>query len=373
MNDAGEKPLVTFYVIAYNQARFVREAVEGALAQTYSPLEIVLSDDCSTDDTFAIMRELVAGYSGPHKIVLNRNDRNLGLSEHVNRIMALATGELVIAADGDDVSHPQRTARCVETWLENDKPAALVSTVRCIDAAGNSSRDGAQWFSQFLPAENESRTACLRRFSKQGSPRLVSCAAAWTKQLFESFGPMAPGLWFEDDVITLRAWLLDRIVFIKDALVSYRQHDSNLVNRVDPPLHTPQARREAEETTRLEAQRRKESLRSYVTDLDLALRQRAITRPIYDELMCQVETDCAFYRIIEDWWNVNWPSRLGLFLFLVLSGRSKEVRWCSTRLLPYPLFIHLGSLWSRRSAKLASPLVASLMSASEKIDAAGMP
>jgi len=372
MNDARNKPLVTFYVIAYNQARFVREAVEGALAQTYSPLEIVLSDDCSTDDTFAIMQELVTGYSGPHQIVLNRNDRNLGLSEHVNRIMALATGELVIAADGDDVSHPDRTERCVEIWLENDKPAALVSTVKCIDAAGNPSRDGARWFAQFLPAENESQTDCLRRFSKQGSPRLISCSAAWTKQLFESFGPMAPGLWFEDDVITLRAWLLDRIVFIKEALVSYREHDSNLVNRVDPPLNTPQARREAEEATRLEAQRRRESLRSYLADLDFAFRQRAITRPIYEELTRQVKRDCAFYRIIEDWWNVSWLRRLGLFLYVVLSGRAKEVRWCSTRLLPFPLFLHLGSLWNRARAKVASGLKVSLAATSEQLDGMGM-
>lgn len=359
MIDAGEKPLVTFYVIAYNQARFIREAVEGALAQTYSPLEIVLSDDCSTDGTFAIMEELVAGYSGPHKIILNRNDRNLGLSEHVNRIMALATGELVVAADGDDVSHPQRTERCVQVWLENDKPAALVTTVKCIDAAGNPSRDGARWFAQFLPAENESQTACLRRFSREGSPRLISCSAAWTKQLFESFGPMPPGLWFEDDVITLRAWLLDRIVFIKEALVSYREHDSNLFNRVDFPLNTPQARQQAEEETRTQARRRRESLRSYLADLDFALRQQSITREIHQELTRRVETDCAFYRIIEDWWNVSWPSRLGLFLYLALSGRTREVRWCSTRLLPYPLFLRLGSLWSRSRAGISSVLPAS--------------
>ena len=47
MADGTGRPLVTFYVIAYNQSRFVREAVESALAQTYSPLEILLSDDCS--------------------------------------------------------------------------------------------------------------------------------------------------------------------------------------------------------------------------------------------------------------------------------------------------------------------------------------
>ena len=41
-------PLVTFALFAYNQERYVREAVEGAFAQTYQPLEIILSDDCSS-------------------------------------------------------------------------------------------------------------------------------------------------------------------------------------------------------------------------------------------------------------------------------------------------------------------------------------
>ncbi len=73
MADSCERPLVTFYVITYNQARFVREAVESALAQTYSPIEILLSDDCSTDGTFEIIQETVKGYSGPHTVILNRN------------------------------------------------------------------------------------------------------------------------------------------------------------------------------------------------------------------------------------------------------------------------------------------------------------
>ena len=61
MTKAGSSPsppLVTFALFAYNQEAFIREAVASALSQTYEPLEIILSDDCSTDRTFAIMQEL---------------------------------------------------------------------------------------------------------------------------------------------------------------------------------------------------------------------------------------------------------------------------------------------------------------------------
>ena len=69
-----ERPLVTFALFSYNQEQFIRQAVESAFAQTYSPLEIILSDDFSSDGTFEIMQEMVAAYSGPHRVVLNQND-----------------------------------------------------------------------------------------------------------------------------------------------------------------------------------------------------------------------------------------------------------------------------------------------------------
>src|ERR687898_2060785 len=98
------KPLVTFMVFAYNHEQFVREAVRGALAQTYSPLEIVISDDCSQDRTFEIIEEEVAGYDGPHKIVLNRNEENLGTAGDAKRLMEIAGGRVNVAPPGGDHS-----------------------------------------------------------------------------------------------------------------------------------------------------------------------------------------------------------------------------------------------------------------------------
>ena len=55
---SADRPVLTFAVVSCNQEQFVREAVEAALAQTYSPLEIILSDDCSDDRSFEIMQEM---------------------------------------------------------------------------------------------------------------------------------------------------------------------------------------------------------------------------------------------------------------------------------------------------------------------------
>ena len=348
MSDGVARPLVTFYVMTYNQARFVRQAVEAALAQTYSPLQIVLSDDCSTDGTFDVIQETVQGYAGPHAVVLNRNDRNLGISDHVNRIIELATGELIIAADGDDVSSPVRAERCVDVWIRNGRPAALYSAVSCIDAEGRpSTRDGNKWFAQFLPVEHETREERLLRFAQEGSPRLISCSAAWTKELCEAFGPLPRRVWFEDDVITLRAWLFDRIDYIPEALVNYRQHDSNVFNRVEPPLTTLKARENAEQVTSVVARRRRECFMSYSRDLELAVRRDWITRRVCNEIKLHVERNGALHQVIEDWWHVNWLLRLALLVFAIRFGRLGEGRWCSPRLLPFKVFLALGAIWGK--------------------------
>jgi glycosyltransferase involved in cell wall biosynthesis len=348
VNDNG-RPLVTFYVMAYNQARFIRAAVEGALQQTYSPLEIVLSDDCSTDDTFSIIQEIVHEYSGPHRVALNRNDRNLGISEHLNRILQRASGELIIAADGDDVSLPERTSRFVEAWLQHGKPAALVCGVRFLDATGSGARNGellARSLARYHPVEPESRWASLLRFSKEGAPMLTTCCAAFSRELCDAFGPLPQNIWIEDSIISLRAWLYDRIVYIPDALVEYRQHETNLTNRI-APCQTSHARHQAEDLCRAEMLRRREVLMVFGSDLELAIRQRWITRSMCKEIKRLVDERSNRYQAIGEWWDVGWVTRFRRFLFFVGSGRLNEARWCGPRLLPFRAFIILAATWTR--------------------------
>lgn len=136
MDKSGNRPLLSFTVCAYQQERFIREAVEAALAQTYSPLEIILSDDCSTDRTFEIMRELADNYHGPHQLVLNRNAANLGIARHVNRITELVHGELSIGAAGDDISLPNRVEEVYKAWeYSNRRATGILSNYIAIDEA----------------------------------------------------------------------------------------------------------------------------------------------------------------------------------------------------------------------------------------------
>jgi len=209
-NTHDTMPLITFCLLAYNQEAYIREAVLGALAQTYSPLEIILSDDCSSDRTFEIVREVTVGYRGPHLIKINRNDTNLGLVGHLNKVFAWAEGELVVFAAGDDVSLPERTQKLVSAWLEDRTVDAICSSYTKIDLEGK--HIGTGEFRSFVPARQWLMTKRTFWFG---------CSTAYTKRLFTRFGPIAYNT-TEDVVYYRRALLLGGVKYIAESLVKYR-------------------------------------------------------------------------------------------------------------------------------------------------------
>ncbi|NTU58010.1 MAG: glycosyltransferase [Chlorobiaceae bacterium] len=215
---------VTFFLITYNQEKYVREAIEGAFSQTYSPLEIVISDDCSTDGTFRIIEEMSAKYDGPHKVVVNRNSENLGLIGHINRINSLSSGELIVYAAGDDISLPYRTEKVVERYLASGRKASLIhSPVFLIDIAGN--RSGMR-----LPPM-VSRGLSLEEMAVS-SALIIGATSAFTKRIEERFGPIRYDKCIEDLVMGFRSALTGGLEYIPEPLILYR-HESGITARSD--------------------------------------------------------------------------------------------------------------------------------------------
>jgi glycosyltransferase involved in cell wall biosynthesis len=211
--------LVSIVVVAYRQERFIRAAVRSAFAQTFSPLEIILCDDCSPDRTFEIMTEEAKAYHGPHKVVLNRNPRNLGLAGNYNRAAELSQGELVIVQDGDDISRPDRAAILARAALEPTPVDMVCSQVTVIDEEG---RRGPPWS---LPAV---APLTIDGALRQGSISALGCACAYTRELWTSYGPIPAEALQEDAVLPFRAYLGRGVRIIDEPLVQYRVHGANL-------------------------------------------------------------------------------------------------------------------------------------------------
>lgn len=209
-----DRPLVTFAIFSYNQEGYIADAVKAAFAQTYSPLEILISDDCSTDKTFDVIRDLVSQYDGPHTVVCNRNPVNMGLINHINFLMETAKGELIIEAPGDDISMPQRTERLVEAYLlDGCSGRTIHSAVMKMDVSGGD-------IGVVVPAIVE-RSMSLRKVAVSGTA-IIGASQAWPRKQIEIFGPIKRTGAYEDLVMAFRSMLLGGHVYIAEPLVRYR-------------------------------------------------------------------------------------------------------------------------------------------------------
>jgi len=106
--EAPARRLVSCVVPVYNGARFLAEAVQSVLDQTHRPLEIVISDDGSTDRTMEIAERLAAERSEPDAQIRVLSAENGGTSVARNRGAAAARGEYLTFLDVDDLWDPEK-------------------------------------------------------------------------------------------------------------------------------------------------------------------------------------------------------------------------------------------------------------------------
>ena len=208
-----DRPLVTFALFAYNQEKYIREAVEGAFAQTYQPLEIILSDDCSSDRTFEIMQEMAAAYEGPHEVRVRQSVVNKRLAGHISDVLEESRGDIISWAAGDDIAKANRTTLFVSKILECDDYVGVHSNIEEIDTNGN--------FIRHRNHTKEQANICLDRVTAFGDS-VITQSHAFKRIVFETFGRFQDGLTQEGIAMAFREAALGRVAFIEDHLTLYR-------------------------------------------------------------------------------------------------------------------------------------------------------
>ena len=221
--DEAEKPLVTCLLLAYNQERYVRDAVEACLQQTYSPLEIIFSDDCSTDSTFDVIRSIAEQYQGPHTVQVNRNPSNLGLASHFSLLCERARGEIIVVAAGDDISAPQRAELSVRILTEHPDASVVSFRHKVIDDSGHALTEGKR-----RSSSDKLQRVSLSDFLARRSAPLSGASRAFRRAVFDRFGPLDSRCPTEDTPMLLRALMLGNAYYSEAVGISYRKHDSNL-------------------------------------------------------------------------------------------------------------------------------------------------
>jgi glycosyltransferase involved in cell wall biosynthesis len=111
-----DEPLVSIALCTYNGEKYIRQQLDSILDQTYRNLEVVIVDDCSTDDTFNI----VSNYAGrDSRIKCFKNEINLGFNQNFEWAITLTTGAYIAISDQDDIWLPQKIERLLNAIADN--------------------------------------------------------------------------------------------------------------------------------------------------------------------------------------------------------------------------------------------------------------
>ncbi|HIF9150948.1 TPA: glycosyltransferase family 2 protein [Photobacterium damselae] len=127
-------PLISVIIPAYNVEKYIEEAILSIINQTYKNLEIIIIDDCSTDNTASICKKLIL-LDG--RIKYFSNEVNSGISITLNKGLDIAHGEYILRMDADDISLLNRAEILLNHLIENPDIDIVGSSTITIDSDGN--------------------------------------------------------------------------------------------------------------------------------------------------------------------------------------------------------------------------------------------
>jgi glycosyltransferase involved in cell wall biosynthesis len=222
-------PLVTIILFAYNQEQYIREAIKSMFSQTYSNLEIILSDDCSFDNTFNIMKEMANNYKGRHNLILIQNKVNLGLIKHVNKVITeKAKGEIIVISAGDDISFSNRVEKTLEIFNSDEKIYSVSMNYKYIDKKGD-----------FLKTKLNYKNGIfsIQDFVKKRQFPILGCTRAYKKELFDLFPKLDESCGVEDSNLVFRSLLLGKIYHTTDVGIYYRTNIDSMSKNLNHNIY----------------------------------------------------------------------------------------------------------------------------------------
>lgn len=192
-------PLISVCIPSYNNSSFIAETIRSVLAQTYENFEIIIVDDCSTDNTV----EIIKGFND-RRISLFENASNLGMHGNWNKSLSLAKGEFIKLLCGDDLIYPS----CLELQLAAfqeplNQNVSLVACKRKIITA-----DGKEFFGSFYK---------LRPGKYTGSRAMKLCVSLGTNLIGEPMAVLLRASVFKQNHIVLASnnYMIDMDMYSK--------------------------------------------------------------------------------------------------------------------------------------------------------------
>lgn len=209
---------ISIALATYNGANYLEQQLASFVAQSRRPDELVITDDCSTDNTLEIIRRFAA--EAPFPVVWAKNEANLGYGANFNAALMKTTGEFVFLSDQDDVWFPEKISRMVSIAEQDPSALVLINNAMLTDKSLHETG---------LTALNQIRSSGF------GDGYFVmGCCAAVRREWLNVCLPVPVGRTHDSWIVGI-AGEIGRKRIVPDVLQYYRRHDRNesrwIVNR----------------------------------------------------------------------------------------------------------------------------------------------
>jgi len=125
------QPKISVALCTFNGEKFIREQIDSLLNQTLQINEIIVCDDCSTDETIAILKEYALNHPG--LFFIHQNEKNLRSVKNFEKAISLCTGDFIFLSDQDDIWVADKAADFLDYFEKHPKISVLASNGYCID------------------------------------------------------------------------------------------------------------------------------------------------------------------------------------------------------------------------------------------------
>ncbi len=219
----NEQPLISIAAINYNNSKYVKATLESIRKQTYANIELIVVDDCSTDNSIEIITEWLTTYEGKHKLI--RHEKNKGVAAACNSGVKNATGKYYSAIATDDLMVPGKTT-VQAAILERSTPsvAAVYSDARLIDSEGQPIEG--LFISRHRKFEQNPAGDIFEILL--GGNYIPGMTFLFKKSVFDDIGPFDESLIYEDYDMWLRISKKYKILYSDFPSANYRIRTDSL-------------------------------------------------------------------------------------------------------------------------------------------------
>jgi alpha-1,3-rhamnosyltransferase len=216
--DESTQPLVSVIISSYNHAAYIEETIHSVMRQTYPNIELLVTDDASSDDTANRIEVLQREYAFSFK----KQEKNMGLSRNLNAMINSCKGSLICIFYSDDIMVPDRIEKQVAYMQDKPEVGICSGNVRLIDEQGN-----------FIQEKRPHDEIPFLRYDFDdvfllNKPALSTTTLLIRRGVLEEIGGFDPEIRLQDFQLYLKVthagYYIDRL---SDVLAYYRVHQSN--------------------------------------------------------------------------------------------------------------------------------------------------